>query len=62
MENTKIFKMNNSYILVELFEGEMVVKVKENGWSDIWSVPLVECDSFGRVELNTLTRLWEDAK
>lgn len=62
MENSKVFKLGTSYLLVEVIDDKVVVKTKQNGWNDTWSLPLVECDSFGRIEPNTLTRLWEEAK
>ena len=40
----------NNYYLIELYEdGRMTLKIKDNGWSDVWSLPVDECDYVGRV-------------
>lgn len=41
----KIFQDGNKFYFVQVFEdGTMELKVKENGWSDIWSLPLTEVE------------------
>jgi hypothetical protein len=40
----------DTYYLIELWEdGNMSLKVKDLGWSDVWSLPLDKCDYIGRV-------------
>jgi hypothetical protein len=33
---------DNRFYLVELYNGVVTLKVKENGWSDVWSLPIKE--------------------
>jgi len=33
-------KEENEYFLVEVYENKVTLKVKRDGWSDIWSLPL----------------------
>ncbi len=35
-----IYEDSNEYFLVELYENEVTLKVKREGWSDTWSLPL----------------------
>ena len=45
-----IFKSGNSFFLVDIWEdGEVFLKVKEQGWSDVWSLALGKCDNYGNV-------------
>ena len=38
-----IFQQGAQYFLVDIYEnGRVFLKVKENGWSDTWSLPLDE--------------------
>ena len=38
-----IFQQGAQYFLVDIYEnGTVTLKVKENGWSDTWSLPLDE--------------------
>lgn len=42
MEN-RVFENAGIYYLVEIYEdGKVTLKIKENGWSDIWSLPIKE--------------------
>ena len=39
----QVFQDGAKYYLVELYpNGKIILKVKENGWSDIWSLPVEE--------------------
>jgi hypothetical protein len=45
-----IFKSGNSFFLVDIWEdGEVFLKVKEQGWGDVWSLSLAKCDNYGNV-------------
>jgi len=33
-------KEENEYFLVEVYENKVTLKVKRDGWGDIWSLPL----------------------
>jgi hypothetical protein len=35
-----IYQDNNEYFLIEIWENKVTLKVKRDGWSDIWSLPL----------------------
>jgi hypothetical protein len=38
-----IFSKGGSYYLVDIYEdGTVSLKIKENGWSDTWSLPIDE--------------------
>lgn len=38
-----VFENENKFYLVEIYEdGKVSLKIKENGWSDIWSLPIKE--------------------
>ena len=50
METQHIFTQDNKFYLVSVFDGKMTLKIKEDGWSDIWSLPLAETDTSGRVK------------
>jgi hypothetical protein len=44
----KLFRAGDMYFLVESYpSGVVTLKVKENGWGDIWSLPLQKVDSSG---------------
>jgi hypothetical protein len=46
-----IFKSGNSFFLVDMWEdGKITLKVKEQGWSDVWSLSLDECDNYGNTK------------
>jgi hypothetical protein len=46
-----IFKNGNSFFLVDIWEdGKVTLKVKEQGWSDVWSLSLDECDNYGNTK------------
>lgn len=49
METTqKLYREGNKFYLVTMWEnGVVTLKIKENGWSDIWSIGLREVDSLG---------------
>lgn len=40
MDKQYIYKAGSEYYLVEVYEDKVTLKVKRNGWSDIWSLPL----------------------
>ena len=43
MNNQAIFQDGNKFYFVEVMQGgTIILKVKENGWSDIWSLPIQE--------------------
>lgn len=47
-----IYKNEGQFYLVTIWEnGKVTLKIKEQGWSDIWSPSLDECDQSGRVKL-----------
>ena len=49
----QVFELNNSYYLVEIWpNGKVTLKIKENGWSDTWSLPLEESFFGGRSSAN----------
>ena len=36
-----VFQNGNQYFLIDIWEaGTITMKIKENGWSDTWSLPL----------------------
>lgn len=35
-----IFSDENEYFLVEVYEGKVTLKIKRQGWSDTWSLPV----------------------
>jgi hypothetical protein len=35
-----LYSDNGEYFLVEIWEDKVTLKVKRDGWSDIWSLPL----------------------
>ena len=38
-----VFQDGNKFYLVEIYpDGKVNLKIKENGWSDIWSLPIKE--------------------
>ena len=47
MINSKIFQDGDKYYFVEVYEnGEIVLKIKENGWGDIWSLAIKEMENY----------------
>ena len=43
MPKQHIFQEGNSYYLVDIYpDGRVYLKVKQDGWSDTWSLPLEE--------------------
>jgi hypothetical protein len=38
----QLFQDGNKFYFVEVIDGKIILKVKENGWSDIWSLPIKE--------------------
>lgn len=42
MEGLYIYKDAGEYFLVEIWDNKVTLKVKRNGWSDTWSLPLEE--------------------
>ena len=39
----QIFEFEGKYYLVDVWpSGKVTLKIKENGWSDTWSLPLEE--------------------
>ena len=41
--NKAIFQDGNKFYFVEVLENnQIILKVKENGWSDTWSLPIQE--------------------
>ena len=44
--NKGIFQDGNKFYFVEVLDnGKIVLKIKENGWSDIWSLPIKEMEN-----------------
>lgn len=40
-----VFEKESTYYLVEISEdGKVYLKIKENGWSDTWSLPIKELE------------------
>ena len=40
MTRQLIYKDAGEYFLVEIYEDTVTLKVKREGWSDMWSLPL----------------------
>ena len=40
MDPQYLFKDEGEYYLVEIYGDKVTLKVKRNGWSDTWSLPL----------------------
>lgn len=40
MSKQYIFEDANEYFLIDVYDGKITLKVKRNGWSDTWSLPL----------------------
>jgi hypothetical protein len=39
----QIFQDGEKYYMVEIYpDGKIILKVKENGWGDTWSLPVEE--------------------
>ena len=49
IEQQHVFKQDNKYFLVDIWEnGNVTLKVKEFGWGDTWSLPINKCDHNGK--------------
>ena len=45
--NKAIFQDGQKFYFVEVLDnGKIVLKIKENGWSDIWSLPIKEVENY----------------
>mgnify|MGYP003349934870 FL=1 len=45
--NKAIFQDGNKFYFVEVLDnGKIILKIKENGWSDIWSLPIKELENY----------------
>ena len=45
--NKAIFENENKFYFVQVMEnGKIVLKIKENGWSDTWSLPIKELENY----------------
>lgn len=43
MVKQRVYKLGDMYFLVDIYDsGTVTLKIKEDGWSDTWSLPLEE--------------------
>lgn len=42
MAEQHVYQEGEQYYLVEIYEGQVTLKIKHHGYSDIWSLPIKE--------------------